>query len=321
MNYPRLAFLSLPYARLELPGWRKLLKKFKVLKDFKDDELWVKDDQLWENAPIKTIRGKWHDYLMELDLSNWSERITYFLGRYYDLPTQLFIRAAVKPGDSFIDIGANLGMITLLAAYHVGAKGIVYSFEPNPVAFKRLEATILTNHLKQVIYHQCGLSNQQAELVLNVLDKHTGSGTLSKIPEQYQSNITQQCQVPIYRGDDILPKQFPGTLFIKIDVEGFEPYVLQGLSQTISAHKPAILTEVIEGHLKNSGSSASDLFCLMQDFGYQAFNMKAKSFIYHRLQLSEVLNSAHSSFNVLWLHPQNCLVSRLQPWIISTQKS
>ncbi|WP_041933171.1 hypothetical protein [Gloeothece verrucosa] len=74
MNYPKLTFLALPYARLELPGWGKLLKKISVIS--------YKDDEYWQNAHIKTIPGKLHGYLMNLDLSNWSERHTYFIGRF-----------------------------------------------------------------------------------------------------------------------------------------------------------------------------------------------------------------------------------------------
>lgn len=76
MNYSQFTLLALPYARLELPGWGQLLKKVGVYRN-----------ELWEHTLTRTIRGKWHGYLMTLDLSNWSERQTYFLGRFYDLPT------------------------------------------------------------------------------------------------------------------------------------------------------------------------------------------------------------------------------------------
>jgi len=59
---------------------------------------------------------------MELDLSDPMERFTYFLGRYYDAHTQLFMRKYLKRGDNFVDVGANIGMISLLASYSWGER-------------------------------------------------------------------------------------------------------------------------------------------------------------------------------------------------------
>jgi len=305
MNYPWFSLLALPYARLELPGWGKLLNRAGVY-----------EDELWKSAPTRTIHGKWHGYLMNLDLSNWSERQTYFLGRFYDLPTQLLIQAAVKPGYTVIDVGANIGMITLLAAHHVGSKGIVYAFEPNPIACDRLQDSLIANELQQVIVHPCGLSNQKAELTLSLITEHTGTGTLAKIPEQDQPLISKHYEVSVFRGDDILPKDIAGVSLIKIDVEGFEPYVLQGLPRIIQCFKPIILTEVVEKHLERAGSSVKDLCAIMQNYGYEAFNIETKRANWrHHLLLSRSLCHDKMTNNVLWLHPDNNISSRLTPWI------
>jgi precorrin-6B methylase 2 len=69
---------------------------------------------------------------MELDLAAWSERSAYFLGRFYDLNLQMLMIQILKPGDRFVDIGANIGMLSILAARLVGPSGRVESFEPNP---------------------------------------------------------------------------------------------------------------------------------------------------------------------------------------------
>src|SRR5690242_13564500 len=106
------ALTLLPYSRLELPGWGKLLRLCGAM-----------NRTGWEGAPVRTIRGKKHGYLMPLDLSNWSERLTYFLGRHHEIFTSLFLEAAVRPGETFIDVGGNIGMITLHAAALVGPAG------------------------------------------------------------------------------------------------------------------------------------------------------------------------------------------------------
>jgi FkbM family methyltransferase len=305
MNYPKYALPILPYTRLELPGWGTLLKLAGALGN----------DEFWQDAPTKTIRGKWHNYIMTLDLANWSERLTYFLGRFYDLPTQLFIKEAVKKGDSFLDIGANIGMITLLAARYVGDNGIVLAFEPNPIAAQRLKAAAIANQLEQVTIHQCGLADREDKLTLNVATKHTGTGTFGQFSQEDFSSDSQQYEVPVYCGDTLLGDRLSGVTFIKIDVEGFEPYVIQGLSKTIENLQPVIITEAIEEHLKRAGSSLEKLFALMQAYGYQAFDLKAKkSFWHHNLELNRVKTRLETD-NIVWLPNSEKILSKFEPWI------
>jgi SAM-dependent methyltransferase len=173
MKYPLYSFLILPYTRWELPGWGKLMTLAGIYKD-----------DLWKNAPRREIRSKFHGYRMVMDLSKWNDRMSYFLGRYYDLPTQLFIQASVQPGDSFIDVGANTGMITLLAAYYTGKTGCVHAFEPNPLAFQQLQNAAKDNKLQQVFLHHCGLSNERTELTLTVPTDVTGLALLLNFPKK-----------------------------------------------------------------------------------------------------------------------------------------
>ena len=91
------------------------------------------------------MRGKLHGYKMELDLRDWSEQMTYFLGRHSDLPLQLAMMALLKPGDRFVDVGTNIGMITLLAARLVGPEGRVDAIEPNPACCARVRRSLTLN--------------------------------------------------------------------------------------------------------------------------------------------------------------------------------
>jgi FkbM family methyltransferase len=303
MKTTKLIYMILPYTRRELPGWGKL---FEMLGGYQNE--------LWKNAPTRTIRGKFHQYLITLDLSCWHERMTYFLGRYYELDLQLFMIEAVKPGDSFIDIGANLGMLTLMAARCVTPTGTVHSFEPNPLVFQRLQAAIKNNEVQQVTLHNCGLADQKSELTLTVVAQELGMGTFTKIPEQDESKISSEYQLTVYRGDDILPEELPGITFIKIDVEGFEPQVIRGLDRTIKRLHPVIVTEVVAQHLERGGSSVKELCEIMQSYGYQAFNISTKrSWGRHHLQLTKPADN-NMTENVLWLHPENNLSSRLKKY-------
>jgi FkbM family methyltransferase len=306
MKYPLYSFFILPYTRWELPGWGKLMI---IAGIYRND--W------WKNAPKREIRSKFHGYRMVMDLSKWNDRLSYFLGRYYDLPTQLFIRTSVQPGDSFIDVGANTGMISLVAAYHTGKTGCVHAFEPNPLAFQQLQAAVTDNDLQQVSLHQCGLSNERAELTLTVPTDVTGLGTFAQLPEQDRSLISNQYQVPVYRGDEMLPENLPGTTFMKIDVEGFEVNVIKGFSQTLQKLRPPVVTEIAPGCMERAGSSVEELCSLMGDFGYEVFNLEAKrDGLGYRLQLSKA-KEGNMTDDVLWLHPESPLFSSMKQWMVS----
>ena len=242
----RRAHLALPFTRLETPGWGYMAKALGVF------DLGTKSDQAWVGAPRKMTRGKWHGYLMTLDLTDWAQRCTWFLARYYELDTQLVMRGLVKPGDTVIDIGANIGMITLLASRLVGPTGRVLSFEPNPNPRARLERHVEINDITNVEIYDVALSEAAGESDLTVLGTHDGIGTLADV-----SGSTEQAavhRIRTVRGDDILPSELSGQVLMKLDIEGHEPYALRGLARTIDRYRPYILTEVETAHLRRAGS-------------------------------------------------------------------
>src|SRR5262245_49548095 len=119
-----------PYVRRELPGWGRVYAA--MVGGYRRD--W-----LWAAAKVRTIRGKRHGYAMRLDLSKWADRSAFFLGRWYDLNTQLLMSALLRPGDTVVDVGANRGMFALAASRLVGETGRVVCFEPNPNCFQILD--------------------------------------------------------------------------------------------------------------------------------------------------------------------------------------
>ena len=308
MNLPLLARLAVPYARLELPGWGRVLRAAGVL----DDDATGR----WADAPTVTVRGKLHRYQMTLDLSNWSERRTFFLARFYDLPTQLFVKQFVRLGDSFVDVGGNIGMITLLAARRVGASGRVHTFEPNPAAFERLRAAIEANALAHVTARPLALSDAPGELTLSVLHNHTGMGTLAPLPEKDRAKVTGHYTVPVARGDDVLPPRLRGPLTIKIDVEGYECHALRGLGATIDRLRPAVVAEALPQTLSRAGESVESLCGLMHCHGYATYALDlAPAGLRYRLGLAPVPpGTTPTSSNLVFIHPDSEHGHRLEAW-------
>src|SRR5262249_21706914 len=150
------------------------------------------------------------------------------------------LRALLRPGDTVIDAGANIGMITLLAARCVGPTGCVLSFEPNPDAFRRLVAAAEENDLSGIVHpFPLALSDTECDAILSVITEHTGMGTLASVPREDQDLVSKSHRVRMVRGDEVL-SALKDPVTIKIDVEGYECHVLRGLARTLDAHHPMV---------------------------------------------------------------------------------
>ena len=194
-----------PYISRELLGWGRIL-------NFVGG---YRRDWLWTTAPARTIRGKRHGYLMRLNLAEWPDRSTYFLGRWYDLETQLPMGAFISPGDVVIDVGSNRGMFALVASHLVGKNGQVICFEPNPNCLTVLRHEIELNNIDNIVTHQFALGSR-AENDFIGSKYNSGQGTLAH--DLYEPDVTYTIPTQIKIGDDILRGIKPS--FIKIDVEG-----------------------------------------------------------------------------------------------------
>jgi FkbM family methyltransferase len=244
-----------PYISRELPGWGKLYDLF--VGDYRVDEQWKGGGRRW-------VRGKLHGYEMSLDLGYWSNRQTFFLKRFYDLPTQLFLLQSLRAGDTFIDVGANEGMISILAARLVSANGRVIAFEPNPKPRTIFQANVSKNSISNITIEPVALGRSDADMTLHVPAINTGEGSFAA-PEYSRNDLTT-LQVPVANGDGRLATETPSI--IKIDVEGFELEVLRGLEATLQRCKPVVITEIVPDHLHRLNTSPAAVSQFMKSLGY-----------------------------------------------------
>ena len=259
-NLPWYARGLLWITRGELPGWGRLYAA-----------TGGECDARWRDAGIGRVRGKLHGYELELDLANWSERLSWFLGRYHDLPIQQAMARVLRTGDAFLDVGANLGQLTLLARALVGDRGAVTACEPNPRALARLRHTLATNGLHDVVATAVACSDHDGTAVLREFAGHPGWGSLTDTGPEGAST-SGQWRVACRRGDELvaqLPAAMP--LAIKIDVEGHELPVLRGLEHTLATRRPLLFVEVIDSHLRRAGNSAAALLAVLARHGYRGF--------------------------------------------------
>ncbi|CEG11098.1 Methyltransferase FkbM (fragment) [groundwater metagenome] len=101
----------------------------------------------------------------------------YDIGGYENAETQLF-ESRIKEGDVVLDIGANIGYYTLIAAKLVGVNGKVYAFEPDPTNFSFLKKSVEINNYKNVICEQKAVSNENGKVKLFLHKFITGAHTI-----------------------------------------------------------------------------------------------------------------------------------------------
>lgn len=154
-----------------------------------------------------------------------------FLGR--------IVRERLSTDATVFDVGANIGVTTALFAQHVG-NGHVVSFEPSPVAFRYLEATIGANHFVNARPLNVALGAAAGKLPFS---DNTQSATASHL--NFEGSLGEASHtVLVERLDAIAAQYAPDRLdFIKIDVEGYEKGVVEGGMATIKARQPLVLLE------------------------------------------------------------------------------
>lgn len=139
--------------------------------------------------------------------------------------TEVFVKS-VSPGMTVLEIGANCGYYSLLAASLVGPSGRVHAFEPNPFHHENLLKSKLVNGFHHLHIHPVALSNRNEELTLFVPAHSIASASIfENVVEKYQQEDSiQPVRVPAVRLSDQLPDLDADIVIM--DIEGAEPLIL-----------------------------------------------------------------------------------------------
>lgn len=144
------------------------------------------------------------------------------------------IEKEVSEGMIALDIGANIGYVTLLLADLVGEKGQVYAVEPSPRNFSILKKNIeLNNYSERVSVFQLGISNVSGTTKLYI----SKSSNLHSIAKSF--NARESIKIKTLKGDDFL-KDKPVPNFIKMDIEGAEVEAIEGMMNTLKKARPPL---------------------------------------------------------------------------------
>lgn len=172
-----------------------------------------------------------------------------------------FLLHFLRPGDLFLDIGANIGSYTVLAAGAVGADAI--AVEPIPSTFESLENNIRLNRLGSKVSAKCvGLSDKSG-----ILRFTSNLDTVNHVAIESEQNDV--IEVPVMSVDELCDGRVP--VLIKIDVEGHEKAVLLGAVKTLSS--PALVGVIMETNSSGLryGDTDDALFDIMKSHGFEAY--------------------------------------------------
>lgn len=206
-------------------------------------------------------REQWTDdfvtpdgFALRLDLATYPDCcMAYGL---YELATARLIRRTLKPGDHFVDGGANIGYFTMLAAVCVGEAGRIDAIEPEPGNRRRLMENIERNGLTQRIHvHDVALADAAGGAVIHRFDdadnrvNHGCSSMFAGGQQPLHSTPIQTARL-----DDILLGYVPRL--IKLDIEGSEPWAIAGAVRTLQAPSPPAI--IAEYNPESAGSAGVD---------------------------------------------------------------
>jgi FkbM family methyltransferase len=187
--------------------------------------------------------------------------------------TRLLIQRFLKPGDVFVDVGANLGMHTLAAARAMQGRGRIIAFEPYKPTKLLLEKSVWINGFSEITeIHQAAVSNT---IGLQKLFLGATSGHHSLYPLDVSKVLSSKpVEVPLVRLDGVLHAGEKVDL-IKIDAEGAELEVLESATELINRSiDVALIVEFGPSHLKRTGHTTQEWLGAFTARGlsYQAIN-------------------------------------------------
>jgi FkbM family methyltransferase len=193
-------------------------------------------------------------------LDDWAVGARIALRRSYEPHVTRAIEHALKPGGVFLDIGANIGYYTLLAAARVGPQGNVIAFEPNPHNCELLSKSVELNRFANVTLHAYAVSDQAGSFGFSADDSN---GRLIAGDQEIA-----QFQVETVVLDQFLAQEARIDL-IKMDIEGFEGKALQGMKELIRRHTPVIISEFNAGSMERlSGIKPAEYLDQLRELGY-----------------------------------------------------
>ncbi|MFD7539091.1 FkbM family methyltransferase [Streptomyces sp. NPDC059819] len=207
-----------------------------------------------------------------VDTQDLIQRYLYLFGVWEPHMTH-WLRQRLRPGDTFVDVGANLGVFSVLGSRLVGSAGKVVAIEASPAFHRGLLRNVALNHCDNVRAVNTAVSDGHRTLTF-VLAGSRNMGANSIVP--YDGPAESSFEMGAVPLSELLePAEVARARVIKIDVEGAEGSVVRGLAPLLDdlRHDVEIAVEVTPDRMAQLGDSAVELLAVMREHGFHTYRL------------------------------------------------
>lgn len=198
-----------------------------------------------------------------------------FRGCHEPLITEA-IRRLVRPGAVCLDIGANVGALTLVMAHAAGPAGRVVAIEPHPRIAAKLDANLALNHLAQVSTLRAAISDRDGTATFHGVAADSFKTGISSLHPT--AGATDVFEVETLTGASLMQRAgLTSCDFIKIDTEGHDAVVLRQLRPWIERCRPALVFEYREDHWRKAGESLDEVVAWLKGLQYRLRVLRKKT--------------------------------------------
>ena len=220
--------------------------------------------------PPLPVQRQINGVVFEYELNNYHGTAPMYYGSYALLVIEVMKRL-LHPGDVFLDVGANIGYLSAVAAGLVGKSGEVHCFEPVPAYFYRLQRLAELNPEYEIVSN-ARAAGETAGTCRIYITREPGQNTM--VPSyKSEEEVTFSLEVPVLRLDSYIERHNVSKIkLIKIDAEGYEFPILKGLRRQFEqkSFRPAIICEIAPRAYSLMNTSLNELSQYMAQFGYAA---------------------------------------------------
>ena len=186
----------------------------------------------------------------------------------YDYDDMNFLLRYLRAEDSFLDIGANIGVYTLLAASKIHS-GSIYSFEVLPKNYERLQENLKLNQFEQVKTYKVAVSDCTGTIALNLAEGDS-------MPFITQTATEKTITVPTDTLNNLLQNQpLTNLTLAKMDIEGAEILALKGANSLLKKQRPHVWILEINDTVSHFGHQKQDLVDFLYGYGYKLYRYDA----------------------------------------------
>ena len=190
----------------------------------------------------------------------------------YERGTVAVVRRLMGQGKTFVDLGANIGYFSLIAARAATAQGRVFAFEPDPDTFSILERNIVANDLQAPIEAmQLAIADQEGRSTFHQYSNDAGSSSLIRRELPIEDSI----DVAVTTLDQwSKTRNWPKMDVVKMDIEGAEVAALMGMREVSERNRALkLLIEFNSAALKSASSNREEFFSVLRSLGFSRFSI------------------------------------------------